>query len=804
MNVFKRLKVGGQISTLTVLFVLGLLLFGAVSYKTLNTVKINGPLYANIEAQSNLINDLCPPAVSLAAPYRTALRMLGEPDPTKLEELVANFKKVEQEFAKAHDNYTKILPDGEVKSLLNGESFTDATEFFRICNEELFPALRKGEIDKAREIAYGPLTKLAVGYQAEADKMLVLANQSHDAIEKAADETVAQRIWMLSGICVAVSVFLSIVGMLIGRAIGNVLNGTVASMEAAGRQDYTKRVVTSASADLANMTASLGNMLDALIEFEVRATDAAGQIAAIGKSQAVIDFNMDGTIRSANDNFLNTLGYSLSDIQGKHHSMFVEPEYGRSNEYKDFWAKLNRGEYQADVFKRIGKGGKEVWIQASYNPILDRSGKPVKVVKYATDITANKKFEMEAAEKIPVVENAPINLITANTDGIVTYMNPASLKTLKSLQHLLPIPAERIVGSSYDVFHKNPAHQRRLLSDPKNLPHRAQIKIGDETLDLFASAIYDRDGKFKGPMIAWEVITEKVKARQRETELMERITESSSQFTEGARVIAESSQALAEGAQTQSAAVEQMSASTQELTRSIETVKESSSDANKLAKSTSSLAEEGGTAVKKSVEAMELIRKSSEQIGEIIQVISEIASQTNLLALNAAIEAARAGEHGMGFAVVADEVRKLAERSSEAAKEISSLIKESTERVSEGATLSEETAKALEKIIQGVEETTRKISEIATVTVEQAQTAKEVATAIQTVAGVAEQSAAGSEQLASSSEQLGAQSASMSQLVSRFKTEVSAGAAQTSFEVSQVKQRSAELTSPEVHASLAT
>jgi methyl-accepting chemotaxis protein len=248
------------------------------------------------------------------------------------------------------------------------------------------------------------------------------------------------------------------------------------------------------------------------------------------------------------------------------------------------------------------------------------------------------------------------------------------------------------------------------------------------------------------------------------------ISESASQFAEGARVIAESSQSLASGAQEQSSSVEEMSASIEEMAHSVESVKENAIDADKIAKQTSGLAEQGGSAVQKSIEAMELIKTSSTQIGEIIQVISEIASQTNLLALNAAIEAARAGEHGMGFAVVADEVRKLAERSNQAAREISSLIKESTHRVEEGAQLSAETGKSLQEIIGGVEATAAKIAEIAAATVQQAANATEVSTAIQTVAQVTERSAAGSEEMASSSEELGAQATALRTLVSGFRT----------------------------------
>ncbi len=247
------------------------------------------------------------------------------------------------------------------------------------------------------------------------------------------------------------------------------------------------------------------------------------------------------------------------------------------------------------------------------------------------------------------------------------------------------------------------------------------------------------------------------------------VTESAAQFNEGSRVIAESSQTLAQGAQTQSSSVEEMTASVEELARSIQGVKDNAIEADKVAKRTNQLAEQGGHAVQKSIEAMELIRTSSTQIGEIIQVISEIASQTNLLALNAAIEAARAGEHGMGFAVVADEVRKLAERSNQAAREISTLIKESTKRVEEGAQLSDETGKALKEIIGGVGATVAKISEIAAATVQQAANADEVSKAIQGVAQVTEQSAAGSEQMASSSEELGAQASALRDLVGKFK-----------------------------------
>ncbi len=444
------------------------------------------------------------------------------------------------------------------------------------------------------------------------------------------------------------------------------------------------------------------------LAMEERSLDYTNQIAAISAAQAVIEFQLDGTIVTANDNFLKTVGYSLEEIKGKHHRMFVDPNYARSIEYSQFWEKLNRGESDAGQYKRFGKGGKEVWIQARYSSLLDVNGKPYKVVKYASDITEQIRLQESQKEQEERDRLAQAEL-RRKVDEILGVVNAAAGGDLTKP---LSVDGNDAVGELANGL-------RKMMTDL-----RAVIM---------------------------------------------QVIEGAAQFTEGARVVSESAQTLAHGAQTQSASVEEMSATIEELTRSIEAVKENANGASGVAQQTSSLAGDGGAAVRKSVEAMERIKTSSTQISEIIQVISEIASQTNLLALNAAIEAARAGEHGLGFAVVADEVRKLAERSSEAAKEISALIKESTQRVSEGATLSAQTGEALAKIIDSAESTAKKITEIATAAVEQAQSAVEVSKAIQQISQVTEQSAAGSEEMASSSEELGAQAASLRELVSGFK-----------------------------------
>ncbi|WP_421575301.1 methyl-accepting chemotaxis protein [Stenotrophomonas maltophilia] len=434
-----------------------------------------------------------------------------------------------------------------------------------------------------------------------------------------------------------------------------------------------------------------------------QAADFAGQLAAINKSQAVIEFDLEGRILGANENFLAAMGYALDEVRGQHHAMFAEPDYRQSAEYRAFWAKLGRGEYDAGQYKRLGKGGREVWIQASYNPIYDMNGRPFKVVKYATDITAQVRdtlaLQQAVAQTREVVAAAQAGDLTGH---IATEDKSGPIAELcQGINALVEAMAGII----------------------------AQIKMAADTIAV------------------------------------------------GASEIAEGNSDLSVRTEQQAASLEETAVSMKGLTATVRRTADNARQANQLAGGAVEVAAQGGQVVHEVVSTMSLINDSSRRIVDIIGVIDGIAFQTNILALNAAVEAARAGEHGRGFAVVASEIRSLSQRSAEAAKEIKQLIGDSVEKVGAGTRQVESAGRTMDEIVVSVKRVSDLMADISAAAQQQSEGIEQINQVVEHIDESTQQNAALVEEASAAARSMEEQSTQLLQTVAAFRVTGAVGAA---------------------------
>jgi methyl-accepting chemotaxis protein len=366
---------------------------------------------------------------------------------------------------------------------------------------------------------------------------------------------------------------------------------------------------------------------------KINAMTEASKVSAISRAQAVIEFKLDGTVVTANENFCKALGYSLAEIQGKHHSLFVAPAERDGAAYREFWAKLNRGEYQAGEYKRIGKGGREVWILASYNPLLDENGKPFGVAKFATDVTAEKLKNVDLAGQIAAIDKAQA-VIEFNMDGTIITANANFLGTLG-------YSLAEIKGKHHSMFvepaERDSAEYREFWAALNRGQYQAAEykRIGKGGKEVYIQASYnpilDLNGKpFKVVKYATDT-TRQVLVRmgnERVRAMMESVAAGSEELNASVREISE---AMTKSRETAMSAVEQVASADAQAQR---------------------------------------LTEAAQAMSGIVEMINSITGQINLLALNATIESARAGEAGRGFAVVASEVKSLANQAKQATDKI--------------------------------------------------------------------------------------------------------------------------------------
>ncbi|MFB2553825.1 methyl-accepting chemotaxis protein [Ensifer soli] len=533
-------------------------------------------------------------------------------------------------------------------------------------------------------------------------------------------------------------------------------------------------------------------------------------VRALSRSQAMIEFSLDGIVLSANENFCRSLGYTLAEIRGQHHRMFVDPAEAARAEYQAFWKRLAQGEFQRGQFRRLGKGGRTLWIEATYNPIL-RGGKPVKIVKFAVDITELRLKAAEDAGKMEALSRSQA-VIEFTTSGTILTANENFCATvgyrldeIVGQHHRLFCDPAYAASDAYRSFWERLARGEFIANE--------FLRFGKNGKEVWIQATYnpirDLDGQVIKVVKYATDVSERMGAikalglglqalsagdlcqsldrpfvptmeqvRRDFNESIAKLKGAMRSVGENAQSIAASSGEIREAAsdlsrrtEQQAAAVEETAAALEEITTAVGDASKRADEAGRLVARARENAERSGLIVGNAITAMGHIEASSKQISNIIGVIDDIAFQTNLLALNAGVEAARAGDAGRGFAVVAQEVRELAQRSANAAREIKVLINTSAAQVKQGVTLVDETGQALQHIVAHVLEINTNVAAIVESAKEQASGLREISQAVHSLDQGTQQNAAMVEESTAASHSLAQQADALFDLLSTFRTE---------------------------------